>query len=159
MRPIDRIDAVILDALQNNGRLSNKELAAKAGIAPSTCLERVRRLAEEKILVGFHAEVAPKAMGVGLMAMIAVRLTEHNRELVDAFRDHVATLDAVVAVYHMAGVNDFLLHVAVRDADHLRDLALTAFTTRAEVAHIETALIFEHVGSRPIPCYAELVED
>ena len=159
MRPIDRIDAVILDALQNNGRSSNKELAAQAGIAPSTCLERVRRLVDEKILVGFHAEVAPKAMGVGLMAMIAVRLTEHNRELVDAFRDHVVTLEEVVAVYHMAGVNDFLLHIAVRDADHLRDLALTAFTTRAEVAHIETALIFEHVGSRPIPCYAELAED
>ena len=65
----------------------------------------------------------------------------------------------MVAVYHMAGVNDFLLHVAVRDADHLRDLALTAFTTRPEVAHIETALIFEHVGARPIPCYAELAED
>lgn len=159
MRPIDRIDAVILRALQNNARLSNKELAARAGIAPSTCLERVRRLLEEKILVGFHAEVAPKAMAIGLMAMIAVRLTQHSRELVARFRDHVTGLDEVAAVYHMAGVNDFLIHVAVRDADHLRDLALTAFTTRPEVAHIETALIFEHVGARPIPCYAEMEED
>ena len=159
MRPIDRIDRVILDALQKNGRLSNKELAARAGVAQSTCLERVRRLHDEGILRGTHAEVTPKAMGIGLMAMIAVRLSRHSRELVDRFRDHALDLPEVVTIYHMAGRNDFLLHVAVRDADHLRDLALTAFTTRPEVDHIETSLVFEHVGPRPIPCYAELAED
>lgn len=159
MRPIDRTDSILLSALQKNGRFSNKELAAKAGIAQSTCLERVRRLVDEKILVGFHADVSPRAMGVGLMAMVAVRLERHSREMVASFRHHVASLPEVLAIYHMAGINDFLLHVAVHDADHLRDLALTAFTTRPEVAHIETALIFEYVGARPMPCYATIEDD
>lgn len=159
MRPIDTTDCIILGALQADGRLSNKELAAKAGIAQSTCLERVRRLLEEKVLRGFHAEVDPRSMGVGLMAMVAVRLTRHSRDLVDTFREHVMGLQEVVAIYHMAGANDFLLHVAVRDADHLRDLALSALTTRPEVAQIETALIFEHVGSRALPCYATLGDE
>lgn len=158
MYPFDRIDCEIVAALQKNARLSNKELAALAGIAQSTCLERVRRMTQAGVLRGFHAEVEARDLGIGLMAMIAVRLSRHSRQLVDSFREHVLTLPEVVAIYHMAGANDYLLHVAVRDSDHLRDLALSAFTTRPEVAHLETALVFEHVGNRPLPNYAT-VED
>lgn len=158
MHPFDRIDCEILAALQKNARLSNKELAAKAGIAQSTCLERVRRMSQAGVLKGFHSEVDARALGIGLMAIISVRLSRHSRELVASFRSHVLTLPEVVNFYHMAGANDYLLHVAVRDSDHLRDLALSAFTTRPEVAHMETALVFEHVGHRPLPNYAP-VED
>ena len=76
-RPLDRLDCQIVDALQRNARLSNKELAAKVGLAASSCLERVRRLGRERVFVGFHAEVDPGALGVGLQAMIAVRLRRH----------------------------------------------------------------------------------
>lgn len=155
MRPLDRIDFAILSALQKNARISNKELAAQVGLAPSSCLERVRRLAADGVLRGSHAEVDPKALGVGLQAMIAVRLSRHSRELVEAFREHALGLPEVLALYHLAGANDFLVHVAVRDSDGLRDLALTAFTTRPEVAHLETALIFEHARGSELPCLAE----
>jgi DNA-binding Lrp family transcriptional regulator len=155
MRPLDRTDSEILAALQKNARLSNKELAAKVGLAQSTCLERVRRLLRDGILRGFHAEVSPKALGIGLMAMVAVRLSHHSREMVEAFRTHALAQEEVIGFFYMAGSNDFLLQVAVRDADHLRDLNLSAFTTRSEVAHLETALVFEHVGNRPLPNYAE----
>lgn len=158
MHPFDRIDCEILTALQKNARLSNKELAAQAGIAQSTCLERVRRMTRAGVLQGFHCRVDARALGIGLMAMIAVRLSRHSRQVVASFRQHVLELPEVVAFYHMAGANDYLLHVAVRDSDHLRDLALSAFTTRPEVAHMETALVFEHVGHRPLPNYAP-VED
>ena len=153
LRQLDRIDREILTALQKNARLSNKELAAHLKIAQSTCLERVRRLRGDGVLRGFHAEVDAKAIGISLQAMIAVRLHRHSLDLVRAFRSHAVGLEEVLAVYHMAGKNDFLVHVAVRDSDHLRDLALSAFTARSEVAHIETALIFEHVGSRALPFY------
>ena len=155
MRPLDRTDSEILTALQKNARLSNKELAAQVGLAQSTCLERVRRLLRDGILRGFHAEVDPRSLGIGLMAMVAVRLSHHSSELVEAFRSHVLRRPEVVGFFYMAGSNDFLLQVAVRDADHLRDLNLSAFTSRPEVAHLETALIFEHVGHRPLPNYAE----
>lgn len=158
MYPFDRIDSEILTALQNNARLSNKELAARVGVAQSTCLERVRRMTRAGVIRGSHCEVDAHALGIGLMAMIAVRLSRHSRQLVDTFRSHVLELPEVVACYHMAGANDYLIHVAVRDSDHLRDLALSAFTTRPEVAHLETALVFEHVGNRPLPNYAP-VED
>ncbi len=92
-------------------------------------------------------------MGIGLEAMVALRLTRHARSEVDSFRTHAVAQPAVLACYHMAGVNDFLLHVAVRDAGHLREFILDAFTTRPEVAHIETAIIFEAVRNPQVPCY------
>ena len=158
MRPIDRIDARILQLLQNNARMSNKELAAKAGIAQSTCLERVRRLLDEKILRGFHADVAPEALGIGIEAMIAIRLSKHDAEVVEAFQSYALRLDEVLAVFHRAGENDFLVHVAVHDAATLRDLAMTAFTTRPEVAHMQTMLIFSHQSSRELPVFCAFEE-
>ena len=149
----DQIDQSILVALQNNARISNKELAGAVGLAPSSCLERVRKLQDRGVLEGYGAKVNPTAMGVGLQAFVAVVLSKHSRDLVDGFRDHLSTLPEVVSIYHMGGENDFLVHVAVRDASHLRDLALDAFTTREEVARIETALVYEHVQAQVWPNY------
>jgi DNA-binding Lrp family transcriptional regulator len=148
---LDRIDCEILAALQNNARLSNKELAARVGLAPSSCLARVRRLQEERVLRGFHAEVDLAAFGIGLQALIAVRLRQHSRRVLERFRAHLLSIPEVVSIYHVAGRQDFLVHVAVRDADHLRDMALDKLTTRPEVAHLETSLIFEHLRREAQP--------
>jgi DNA-binding Lrp family transcriptional regulator len=150
---LDRIDCAILDLLQKDARLSNKELASAVGLAPSSCLARVQRLRAEGVLQGAHAEVNPEALGVGLQALIAVQLRQHSRAQVKAFWKHVLGLPEVLAVFHVAGTHDFQVHVAVRDAHHLRDLALDAFTTRPEVAHIQTSLIFECAKGQVMPNY------
>jgi DNA-binding Lrp family transcriptional regulator len=152
---LDRFDLAIVAAMQRNARISNKRLAEKVGLAPSTCLERVRRLVSIGVLRGFHADVDLGFLGLGLQALIGVRMSEHSRELVDSFRGYVSTLPDVLAIYHVAGADDFLVHVAVRDADHLRDLALDAFTTRPEVDRIETRLIFEHMTRWQLPVEVE----
>ncbi|MBI2409034.1 MAG: Lrp/AsnC family transcriptional regulator [Gemmatimonadetes bacterium] len=141
---IDRIDREILAHLQNDARISNKELAARVGLAPSSCLARVRRLESSGALLGYHAEVDPRVHGVTLEALIAIRLEKHARTAIAAFERHVGTLPEVRGAFHVAGANDYLVHVAVRDAEHLRDFALSAFATRPEVAHMETSLIFSH---------------
>ncbi len=141
---LDRIDREIVALLLKNARLSNKEIAGSVGIAQSTCSERIRRLEAAGVFRGFHAEVEPSVVGVGLQAMIAVKLHRHETSQVARFRAYAAQLGEVVAFYHMAGNTDFLVHVAVRDSDHLRDIAMGAFTAQPEVAHIETSIIFEH---------------
>jgi len=151
---LDRIDFEILEALQKDGRLSNKVLAAKVKLAPSSCLERVRRLTAAGALSGIHATVDPAVLGIGLEAFVSIRIRRHSRTLIDSFRAHALALPEAVTVYHVAGANDFLVHVAVRDAAHLRDLALDAFTTRDEVEHMETALIFGHHTNRVLPNHA-----
>ena len=151
---LDRIDLDLLRLLRKNARLSNKELAERSGIAPSTALERVRRLQQSGTLLGYHAEVAPAAVGIGLQAMVTVRLRRHSRTLVDSFHAHLLGLHEVLAFYHLAGADDFLVHVGVRDSDHLREFALSAFTERDEVAHIETHLIFEFRRNPGLPVYS-----
>jgi len=141
---VDRIDRDILAHLQHDARITNKELASKVGLAPSSCLARVRRLETSGAVLGYHAEVDPRVYGVTLEALIAIRLEKHARSAIAAFERHIATLAEVRGAFHVAGANDYLVHVAVRDAEHLREFALSAFATRPEVAHMETSLIFSH---------------
>lgn len=155
MTNLDRIDCQIIRLLQNNGRLSNKELATQVGIVPSTCLERVRRLRENNIIKGIHADVEASKLGISLQAIYFIELTKHERGVVEAFQAEVLQIPEVVAVYLIAGRYDFLVHVAVRDAEHLRDLALDAIASRPEVTRIETALIFDYARCFELPNYLE----
>ncbi len=155
MKTLDRIDHQIVRLLRNNARLSNKALAREVGLAPSTCLVRTRLLQQSGVITGFKAEVNPSALGAGLQAMIAVRLKRHYKPDVEAFRRHALSLPEAVRFYHVAGPIDFLVHVWAKDSEHLRDLAMTAFTSRQEVAHIETELIFEHVSSQELPNFLD----
>lgn len=151
MSALDRTDRAILALMQKDARRSNKELAAAVGLAASTCSERVRRLEESGVLRGATADVDPAALGVGLRAMFAIRLRRHTASEVDTFREHAIAMPEVITVSHVTGANDFLVQVVVRDAGHLRDLAVAGFTSLPEVAHIETSLIFEYVDKRGLP--------
>jgi len=155
MPALNRTDFAILAALQKDARLSNKELAARVSLAPSSCLERVRRLRETGVLTGFRALVDPGALGIAIQALVFVRLARHARKQVRAFREHALSLPETIGLYHVAGQHDFIVHVGVRDANHLRDLAMDAFTSRHEVARIETHLIFEHVPRPELPVLVE----
>lgn len=141
---LDRIDRQILAYLQHNARLSNKELAAKVGLAASSCLARVKRLEIAGAIEGYHAEVDPRVFGATIEAFVAIRLEKHARASIAAFERHLSTLPEARGWYHLAGANDYLVHVAVGDAEHLREFLLASFAGRPEVAHLETNLIFSH---------------
>ncbi|MEQ9463291.1 MAG: Lrp/AsnC family transcriptional regulator [Haliea sp.] len=143
---LDRTDFEILRQLQNNARISNKELARRVGLAPSTTLVRTRQLERAGVIRGYRAEVDMSAVGMGLQALIAVRLKQHTAADVAAFRDYVLELPEVLRLYHVAGADDFLVHVGLQDSNALRDFAMNALTTRPEVAHLETGLIFSCVA-------------
>jgi len=155
----DRIDCEILHQLRNNARLSNKELAGRIGLSASSTLVRVRSLQSAGLLRGYHADIEPKCLGVGLQAMISIQLRRHSEKDVTAFREHALALPEVVRLYHVAGANDFLIHVWVRDSEHLRELAMRSFTSRREVGHMETGLIFEHAQSVELPNYLVFRDD
>ncbi len=149
--PLDDIDRAILRLLADNARLPNNALADAVGIAPSTCLARVRTLRERGVIRAFRAEIAPAAIGLPLQAMISVRLRAHTREQNESFRSTAPDLPGVVAVFHMAGSDDYLLHVALADPDALRDFVVDHLTTHQAVAQTRTNLIFEQIaGRRPL---------
>lgn len=148
---LDAIDVAILAELQKDARLPNKELAARVNIAPSTCLVRHRALRERGVLTGYRADVDLGALGRPLQAVIAVRIRPHTRAVVRPFLDYVVDLAETISVSHVAGPDDFLVHVAVADAGHLQQLVLDAFTNRREVTQLHTNLVFEHRSKREIP--------
>ena len=141
---LDATDRAILEALSEDARMPNNRLAERIGIAPSTCLARMRALRRSGVLLGFHAEIDLAALGRPLQAMIAVRLTVHNREQIDSFTRAVRELPGVLSVFHVAGVNDYLVWVAAADAQDLREFVVDHLATHPAVAHAETSLIYEH---------------
>jgi DNA-binding Lrp family transcriptional regulator len=143
-QPLDALDRAILEALSEDARIPNNRLAQRVGVAPSTCLARVRALRLSGVLQGFHAEIDLAALGRPLQAMIAVRLTVHAREQIDAFTRAVRALPGVLSVFHVAGVNDYLVWVASADAQDLREFVVDHLATHPSVAHAETSLIYEH---------------
>ncbi|QLY28358.1 Lrp/AsnC family transcriptional regulator [Nocardia huaxiensis] len=143
--PIDDIDRLLLDELARDGRMTNNALAAAAGIAPSTCLGRVRALVERGVIRGFHADIDPAALGRDLQAMIAVRVHSEARGHLAAFGDQMAALPEVENVYFIAGADDYLIHVATANSDELRRFVVEHLSAHRAVASTETILIFEHV--------------
>lgn len=146
---LDEIDAQILGALQNNARLSNKALAESVHISPSSCLERVRRLVERGTIKAFRAEVDLSALGRPLEAMIAIRYRHTERMQVEDFVDTIRALPETLDLYHVAGAQDYLLHVAVAGTESLRQFVLESLLRRPEIERLETSLIYEHY-ERPV---------
>ncbi|HEX5741268.1 MAG TPA: Lrp/AsnC family transcriptional regulator [Pilimelia sp.] len=146
---LDAVDRRIVARLSADARISNAALAADVGVAPSTCLARVRGLRERGILRGFHADVDLAALGRPLQALVSVRLATHERDQIARFRRRIPTLPGVIAAYHVTGHTDYLLHVAMADAEALRDFVLDALLSQPQVAHAETSLIFEHLRGAP----------
>lgn len=143
MHEPDRTDYVLLAALQKNARTANKELAALANLAPSSCHERVKRLWEQGIIKGAHAEVDARVFGVGLEALLFIEMSKHERSNVDVLMEQIAEIPEVRSAYLITGRHDIVVHVVARDTLHLKDLALDQFTNRPGVTRIETSIIYE----------------
>ena len=147
---VDDVDRRLLRELARDARIPNNALAELAGIAPSTCLGRVRALRERGVIRGYHADIDPAALGRPLQAMIAVRLQSDARGHIRRFVADVARLSEVLNVFFLAGKDDFLLHVAAASTEDLRDF-VENLSSDADVAYTETSLIFEHVrGTAPL---------
>jgi len=147
--PLDDVDRRILAVLVADARTPNNALAALVGIAPSTCLGRLRALRTRGAIRGFHADIDPAALGRPLQAMISVRLQAGARSRMVAFTRRIRALVEVQDIYFLAGADDFLLHVAAADAAGLRDFVVDQLSAHPE-ALTETNLIFEHLrGTNP----------
>jgi DNA-binding Lrp family transcriptional regulator len=146
VRPvIDDVDRRILAQLTADARIPNNALAEAVGIAPSTCLGRVRALRDSGVIRGYHADIDPAALGRPIQAMIAVRLQAHARGHMTEFVARVAELPEVLNVFFIGGAVDFLVHIAATGTENLRDFVVVNLSGNSDVALTETNLIFEHV--------------
>jgi DNA-binding Lrp family transcriptional regulator len=139
---LDSVDRALLRELQNDARQTNKALAEAVGVAPSTCLERIRELRARGVITGFRAEVDPAAIGRPMEAILSVQQRGSHREGTEALlTTDGADLPETVRVMALTGTTDFIIHVAVRDMNHLRDL-VWGLIERPYVGRVQSSLVF-----------------
>lgn len=136
-RRLDEIDRIILRELQRDGRMTNVDLAEKAGISAPPCLRRVRRLEETGVIRGYHADVNPAELGYAITFFAIVGLESQKEAVLSAFETMVADWPEVRECHMIRGGGDFLLRLVARDTAH--ENALTArLTAAAQVARVQT---------------------
>lgn len=138
------MDRRIVEILAADARTPNNAIAESVGIAASTCLGRVRSLVSRGVIRGFHADVAPEALGRHLRAVVAIRLQPQARPRIGSIADRLAELPQVVDVFFLAGADDFLVHVLVEDTAALRDFVVVNLSESPDVAGTQTSVVFEH---------------
>ncbi len=135
MFPLDELDRAIIDALQEDGRVSNADLAEAIGLSASACHRRVRRLESEGVIEGYAAMVNRKLVGRGVSVFVEISLESQREELLDEFEAAVRRVPQVQSCHLMAGMADYLVHVTCKDvADyetiHRESIAVLPGVTR-----------------------------
>ena len=142
---MDALDRRILVELQQDGSITNARLAQSLGLSQSAMSERVRRLEQDGHILGYRALVDPASLGLGLQAFVGAVLNHHSTASIESFEGGLVDLQDVRACYHVAGRFDYLLHVAVRDLEHLGQLIKHDIAAIPGVDKVETMLVFSEV--------------
>lgn len=148
-----------MTALQENARLTNRQLAVRAGLAPSSTLARHRALEQAGVFSGYHAEVDLARFGRGVQALVGFQVRPLSREVIQRFRSYALAQPEVLAVYVLAGGDDFLVHVAVPSVAMMHSLLVDKFSGRKEVVGFRTSLIYEHTQNRLVTPGTPLDQD
>lgn len=145
MTHIDDFDLKILTLLEANGRLTNQELSDLVGLSASQCSRRRINLEQANLILGYHARLAPDAVGLSMIGLIEVRLINHTTEYVTSFHRMVEEESAIVDAWKTTGDADYLLKVAVADLASLSALISQLVAGHRSVAHIKTAVVLDRL--------------
>jgi len=146
---LDRIDRHILSDLQEDGRMTNVELARRAGISAPPCLRRVRALEEAGYIRGYHADIDPEMMGFGVMVFAQVGLTSQAESDLVAFEELVNGWPEVRECHMLAGETDFLLKIVAHDWDTYNRFLTSQLTAAPNVSHVKSALAIRRSKTLP----------
>lgn len=157
---LDRIDKKILADLQDDGRITNVELARRAGISAPPCLRRVRALEESGYIQGYHAELDPSSLGFNVTVFAHVGLNSQAENDLKGFEALVETWPEVRECHMLAGETDFLLKIVEKDWDSYQRFLTSSLTAAPNVAHVKSALAIRTSKNRPgVPIRVEHDDD
>ncbi|HHS99357.1 MAG TPA: Lrp/AsnC family transcriptional regulator [Thiomicrospira sp.] len=143
---LDTFDKAILDSLQNNGRLSNQELADQIGLSPSACLRRFKALEESGIIIGYRSLLDAKKLGLDLMALLHISMDKHTKERFSQFEEAIKKLPNVLECLLLTGQTaDYQLKVVVKDLEAYQDLLLNHVTQIKGVSGVHTSFVLRKV--------------
>ena len=146
---LDRIDRRILKDLQENGRMTNVELASRAGISAPPCLRRVRALEEAGFIRGYHADLNAEALGFCVTVFAQVGLTSQAEADLRRFEDMVSSWPEVRECHMLAGETDFLLKIVAETWDEYQKFLTTRLTSAPNVSHVKSMMVFRTAKQLP----------
>ncbi len=142
---IDDTDIRILEILQTNSNIKNKQLASEIGISPPAMLERVKRLENTGIIKKYVALLDHEKVGQGIMALVSVVLAIHEIKSIDRFTKKINEIEEVLECFHIAGEEDFLLKVVVKDISEYKDFVVNKLTNIPGVNKIKTTFVLSSI--------------
>lgn len=142
---LDEVDRTILRELTLDGRLPNNVLAQRVGLAPSTCLGRVRALRRAGVIRGYHADIDLRALGLHVFALISINVHAQARSRMLDLAGRLRALPQVLEVYVLGGDRDLMIHVACPTAEALRDFVSAHLGSHEAFVNTQTTLIFDHL--------------
>lgn len=143
---LDRYDRQILRILQEEGRISNQELADRIGLSPSPCLRRVQAIEKAGLITGYRAMVDARALGLSLMALIQISMDQHTPERFEHFEARIAAIPEVIECLLITGQDaDYLLKVVVEDMDAYQELLLNKITRITGVTGVHSSFVLRKV--------------
>ena len=145
MISVDAFDLKMLAALQDDGRLTNQQLADLVGLSASQCSRRRMRLEEEKVIAGYHADLAGEALGFNLIAFIHITLATHSPDNAKKFRALVNRVDDIQEAYSLTGDADYVLKVVLRDLKDLSGLVNDVLMPHQSVAHVRSSIVLDRL--------------
>ena len=145
----DDIDMRIVALLQENGRMTNVELAERVGLTAPPCLRRVRALEQEGAITGYHAALAPEMLGYNLTVFAMVSLRSQAERDLSAFDSHIATIPEIRECHMLNGEIDFILKIVATDLQSFQKLLTTRLTPAPNVEHVKTSLTIR--ASKALP--------
>lgn len=146
---LDRYDQQILRLLQEDGRISNQDLADRIGLSPSPCLRRVRALEESGIIIGYRAHLEAKALGLSLMALIYISMDQHTPERFKHFESQISEIPEVMECLLITGqAADYQLKVVVKDMDAYQDLLLNRINRIKGVTGVHSSFVLRRVVNK-----------
>lgn len=142
----DRYDRQILDVLQQDGRISNQDLADRIALSPSSCLRRLRALEESGLITGYRALLDAKKLGLSLMALIHISMDAHTPERFTHFEAEIAAIPEVLECLLITGqAADYQLKVVVADMDAYQELLLNRITRIPGVTGVHSSFVLRRV--------------
>jgi Lrp/AsnC family leucine-responsive transcriptional regulator len=142
---LDRYDAQILRELQNDGRLSMVDLADRIGLSPTPCARRVKLLESSGTIESYSAVLNPSRVGLGLLAMVQLKLIEHSDDAVTRFERELSRIEEVTHCFAMTGAFDFLLQVYAKDLDSLANVVLKKLLRIPNLRDLQSSVVLETV--------------
>jgi DNA-binding Lrp family transcriptional regulator len=149
---MDDFDVKLLQALQEDGRLTNNELGDRVGLSASQCSRRRSALEDSGIIEGYHATLSPEALGLAVLAFVNVTLAAHSPENSKRFQELIARTEEVQEAYALTGESDYLVKIAVPDLKALARVLNEVLLAHGSVTHVRSAIMLNRLKkTAPLP--------